>query len=290
MNPTTLKELYEEVRERLTKAAMPQSDSQARRLLAQLLRLSFYEPLLHPSKIISEEACEKVHQATRRLLLGEPLEYIAGYTIFDGWELKVNASVLIPRPETEELACLVAKRVQARTSSSSLPLQALDLATGSGCLAIALKKRLIEWKWQGSDLSEQALEVAKENASRLGVCVEFRKGSWLDPWKEKRAPWGFDLVVSNPPYIGEEEKELISASAWEYEPHLALLDGGDGLSVYRLLARELPLLLNNKALVALEIGWKQGEKIKEIFESEGWGKGVVACDLSGHPRFFFIER
>lgn len=175
-----------------------------------------------------------------RLHQFEPIQYIFGHTVWHGLDLKVTPATLIPRPETAELVDRI-NHEEAHTNN--LPLRVLDIGTGSGCIAIALKKAHPEWEVTGIDISEAAIEVAKENAKRNGVEVEFgiadifsdSEDLHSSDFIEKKHP--YDIVVSNPPYICEREKEEMRRNVLDYEPHTALfVPDEDPLTYYRRIA------------------------------------------------------
>lgn len=175
-----------------------------------------------------------------RLHQFEPIQYIFGHTVWHGLDLKVTPATLIPRPETAELVDRI-NHEEAHTNN--LPLRVLDIGTGSGCIAIALKKAHPEWEVMGIDISEGAIEVAKENAKRNEVEVEFRVADIFRTLKERelrdsidKNP-SYDIVVSNPPYICEREKEEMRPNVLDYEPHSALfVPDEDPLTYYRRIA------------------------------------------------------
>lgn len=290
MRPVTLQELVQYFTHKFQMGAMPQSSMQAQRFVSALLDIPRYDFVLHPSHLVNASNVERLKVASMRFLQGEPLEYISGCSEFDGLRLRVTPDVLIPRPETEGIVERVHTIIKQKTWLANDERSALDLGTGSGCLAIAMERRLAggvpRWLWHASDVSPAALDVAKDNANRHGASIDFRCGSWLEPWPDKF----FDLVLCNPPYIGQHEIFLMGASTLQFEPKIALFAEDEGLAVYRHLARELPRYLHSGALVAFEIGFMQSFDIKEIFNIQGWQPGVIERDLSGHPRLFLIER
>ena len=172
-----------------------------------------------------------------RLLHFEPIQYIFGHTLWCGLDLKVTPATLIPRPETAELVEVIGERLKAKASlaTNHSPFAVLDVGTGSGCIAIALKKKHPEWEVTGIDISAEAIEVAKENATRNGVNVDFRVADIFD------FNGDFDVVVSNPPYIRESEKADMRPNVLNYEPASALfVPDNDPLRIYRRIADPVP--------------------------------------------------
>lgn len=265
--------------EYLSKCKVASARRVAEELLAVVLKcdriglyMQFDQPLL-------ESEISLYREYIGRAAKHEPYEYILGYVTFFECTLKINDSVLIPRQETEILLDKVCQGL------SGEGVAVWDVCTGSGCLGIGLKKALPQHHVTLSDLSDDALKVAKENAASNGVEVDLLQGDLLEPFAGKKA----DVILCNPPYVTEKEYLGLDASVREYEPKMALIAGVTGLDFYRRLNEELPKFLNIGAKVFLEMGNAQGEQIKEIFSSPAWGKGEVIQDWSGHDRFFFLE-
>ncbi|MFT8319237.1 MAG: peptide chain release factor N(5)-glutamine methyltransferase [Sporolactobacillus sp.] len=192
---------------------------------------------------------------------GTPVQYMLGEAPFYGRSFRVTHHVLIPRPETEELVWrtgLWAERFFDKNES----LRVCDIGTGSGAIAITLALEHPSWQLTAVDLSAQALEVARENAARLGAAVAFRQGNFIDPLEGD----AFDILVSNPPYITRSEMDNLDDTVKDYEPHLALFGGEDGLNPYRQMVRGLPNLFGRRRffLTLFEIGAGQGAAVNQI--------------------------
>lgn len=213
---------------------------------------------------------------------GEPLAYIHGEVTFYECRLIVNKDVLIPRPETE---ILVDKIVQQLADKDLKNKVLWDLCCGSGCIGIALKKRFPELKVVLSDLSPAALDVARQNAKLNDVDVEIRQGDLLASFHGEHA----DFVVSNPPYIAENEFPALHQEVRLFEPKMALIAGPTGLEIYRRFVEALPRYLMPKALVWFEIGYRQGAAVMELFQGRPWQHARIEKDWAGHDRFFFLE-
>lgn len=213
-----------------------------------------------------------------------PLAQILGRQSFYGLDFYVNENVLIPRADTECLVDLVLEdyaELAKTEKGNSLPLRILDLCTGSGCIGIAVAKHLPYQELLLVDLSEKALAVAKKNAEKhLGGNVRFLQSDLLTAVHEKR----FSLLLSNPPYIVSKVIPGLEREVSEYEPKMALDGGEDGLLFYRRIAREAKKVLLPGARLYLEIGYDQGESVKDIFQKEGYEEVEVFPDLSGNPR------
>ncbi|MER2109484.1 MAG: peptide chain release factor N(5)-glutamine methyltransferase [Desemzia incerta] len=212
---------------------------------------------------------------------GRPIQHILGYEWFYDLKLKVTHDTLIPRPETEEI---VDKFLQQTKQDDSLKV--LDIGTGTGAIAIVAKKQRPNDDVTGTDLSPKALAVAKENAAANGVEVRFLEGDLTAPVKDEK----FDVILSNPPYIGEHEKNVMDQSVLDYEPPMALFAENDGLFIYQRLAKELPRLLNPNGKIYLEIGYQQGEAVKELFQ-KAFPEALVQIekDLSGLDRLISVQ-
>lgn len=224
-----------------------------------------------------------VQEVIDRLLHFEPIQYIFGHTEWCGLDLRVTPATLIPRPETAELVEKILGRPEYRNPGTSLKI--LDIGTGSGCIAIALKKAHPEWQVTGIDISPEAIEVARENAARNGVEVTFHVADIFSDSIEKNHHLPFtihqyDLVVSNPPYICEREKEGMLPNVLDFEPHTALfVPDSDPLKFYRRIA-ELKL---GKYLF-FEINEAFGEEMKNLFADLGYTDILITKDIYGKAR------
>jgi len=245
-------------------------------LLAHALRVKRMDLYLQFDKPVEEKELAQLRDPLKRLVKGEPLEYILGEVEFGGCKIKVDSRVLIPRPETEILLEHILKRIKGR--------KVWDLCTGSGCLGIALKKARPDLDVTLSDLSVEALSVARKNAE--GVELELLQGDLLAPFQGQKA----DVILCNPPYISTNEYLNLQPSVRDFEPKMALVGGDRGTEFYERLARDLPLFLSDKGQVFLEIGTGQGAVIQEIFKGGPWTSLQVEKDWAGHDRFFFLEK
>ncbi len=248
-------------------------------LLSSLLRCKRIDLYMQFDRPLEDAELSVLREWLKRSAKHEPLEYITGEMDFFGCRLRVDRRALIPRVETELLVELIAKRMTGQTSI-------FDVCTGSGCIAVALKKRFPEIEVWASDISSDALSLAKENAAQNGVEISFLQGDLFSPFKDKRA----DIIISNPPYVTVSEFFTIDPSVRDFEPKLALVGGDDGLDFYRRLAEEIPHYLGPRGQVYLEIGSAQGAGVKEIFSSPVWAQSELIQDLSGKDRFFFLEK
>ena len=220
-----------------------------------------------------------INAAIKRLNMGEPVQYIVGDVDFYGNIIKVNKNVLIPRRETEELVEKILKRIQVFDN----PVIA-DIGTGSGAIAITLAKKLNTLVY-ASDISLKALEVAKENVTINKVDVTFFEGDMLKPYIKNNIK--LDVIVSNPPYIKEDEK--IEDIVKNNEPHLALYAKNNGLEFYDSILKNASYVLKDKYLIAFEIGMDQGRNV-EALAKKYLSNSIVEIekDLSGKDRFIFV--
>lgn len=212
--------------------------------------------LLHQRDVISESEQQLVTKAMKRLLKHEPPQYVAGLAPFYGRWFQVNDSVLIPEDETVELVdwCLDLLPANKR-------LRVLDLGTGSGCIGITLALERPKWSITASDISADALAVARRNANHLSAQIDFVKSDMFDGLADKK----FDVVITNPPYVATTETNVMDQAVLDYEPHLALFSGKDGLDFYRRLFKELPKHLTQNGHLFGETGYRQEAMIVKEF-------------------------
>ena len=229
-------------------------------------------------KILKVAQAKEIVRIADERLTGRPLWYIIGDTDFCGYTLKVDERVLIPRPETEEMVMLAASAVEEGDS-------VLDLCTGSGAIAIAVKKELesrgIQVKMTASDLSSDALALAQENAEANGAEIKFVQSDLFENLKGK-----FNVIVSNPPYIPTAEIELLQREVRDYEPHLALDGGEDGLDIYRRIAQEAPKHLVKGGVLIMEVGAGEAQEVVKLFKGNSYA--MIAQDFNGVERYVKI--
>lgn len=222
---------------------------------------------------------EKLEIGLKRLEKGEPVQYIVGNVDFFDLNLNVNENVLIPRFETEEL---VEKLIKYITEYFNYPIKILDMGTGSGCIALTLKKKLNNCTVDASDISIKALEVAKENATKNNLDVNFIESNIFNNINSK-----YDCLVSNPPYIAYDEE--IMDIVKNNEPKNALYADNNGLYFYEQILKNVKDYLNEKNIIAFEMGEYQGEKIKNIaLKYFPNSKVIIEKDLQLRDRFVFI--
>ena len=242
-------------------------------------RLDLYLDLDQP---INEKELLKLRGLVKKRATHFPLEFVIGKIPFYDLTLKVTPNALLPRQETEILVDLAWKRWSPFFSKGK---ELWDVATGSGAIGLAFKKKSPEINVFLSDISEKALELAKENAKANWLEVNFLQGDFLIPFAGKKA----DFFLCNPPYLSEEEYLHLDEEILRFEPKEALVAPNQGLYFYQRLAKELPKHLNPKAKVALEIGFSQKEALFQIFSDKIWVSKEVLPDWAGKDRFFFLE-
>ncbi len=229
----------------------------------------------HDEQVLTEDAAARWALLLQRRLQGEPLAYLSGEKEFFGLPLRVDARVLVPRPETETLVQWAIERLDAQAQSAP---QVLDLGTGSGAIALAIKSQRPAARVRASDASAQALALARANAQRLGLAVEFHLGHWLAPFGSGA---DFDLIVSNPPYIAEGDPHL---PALRHEPLGALCAGPDGLDELRAIITAAPLALRPGGWLLLEHGHDQAAAVRALLRTAGFALPSSRCDLAGIER------
>lgn len=232
---------------------------------------------------ISEEIFKEFNEKFARLLTGEPLQHILGYEYFYGHKFIVNEDVLIPRPETEELVANVLAYYDEFFNGQKVDV--CDIGTGSGAIAITLKKEEENFTVTASDISEKAVATAKRNAANLEADVNFLVGDMCEPLIENNIK--VDILVSNPPYIPVDEE--MEHSVKDFEPHVALFGGEDGLKFYRIIFERSKYLLKEKSFMAFEMGYNQKENLTALAKLYFPNSKVeVIKDLSGKNRMLFI--
>ncbi len=266
----------------LKKQGVENPRRQAQDLMGDALNLSRTELYLQHDRPLLEEELALLRERLARHAKGEPLAYIHGKVKFYDCSLLINPHVLIPRQETE---ILVDKIIHAIEKEENHHKVLWDLCCGSGCIGIAIKKKLPHLTVVLSDLSSEALKVAAQNAQRNGVEVECVQGDLLAPFEGKKAHY----ITCNPPYISNEEYKIVDQSVRNYEPSLALVAGPTGMELYERLAKELLAVLHPQGKVYFEIGRTQGLAISNCYKGAPWSKQELQKDWAQQDRFFFLE-
>ena len=234
-------------------------------------------------KEVNPDVYELFTKGIERIMNNEPMNYVLGYSYFYGYRFVVNDGVLIPRPETEELVGLILGKYDEYFKGKSIDL--CDVGTGSGAIAIALKKEEEKLNVYASDISEDALKVARLNAQNNDAKVEFFQGSMLEPFIERDIK--VDILVSNPPYI--KTVETIEASVYDYEPHVALFGGEDGLKFYREILQNAHKILKPKGFIFFEMGYDLKDSLSALAkEYYPESRIEVYKDINGKDRMMMI--
>jgi release factor glutamine methyltransferase len=258
-------------------------------LLAQCLGFSRETLYANLRREIQTEEKKALDELLRRRMAGEPLQYLLGHQEFWSVDLKVDPRVLIPRPETE---VLVDQALSILATPSGRVPRVLDIGTGSGAIVIALTNEFEEIFAVATDISQEALQVAKDNARKVGVGqrIRFVRGDLLHPFRPL-TDGVFDLILSNPPYICRSDIEELTREVKDHEPRLALDGGEDGLDFYRRMSRQVPSYLRKGGWLLVEIGQGQGTEISTLFEQSGcFSAPELVRDLSGIERVIKVQK
>ena len=244
-----------------------------------LKNLSFTDFVLTLQQEVTEEEKQFVEEIFKKLAAHIPAQYIIGHADFFGMKLKVDERVLIPRPETEELVDLIL------TENPEKNLKVLDIGAGSGAIALALAKNRPDWSVTAADISQDALDLATENAKRQDLNLSFIKSDCFSEISAK-----YDIIVSNPPYISRADEVEVGLNVLHSEPHLALFADEDGQAIYRRIAEDSKDYLNDGGKIYLEIGYKQGQSVPDLFMKNFPEKRVRTLkDQFGQDRMVVID-
>ena len=244
-----------------------------------LKNLSFTDFVFALQQEITEEEKQFVEKINQQLAAHKPAQYIIGQADFYGMQLKVDERVLIPRPETEELVEIILDENHEEN------LSVLDIGTGSGAIALALSKNRPDWSVTAADISQEALELASENAKNQNLQIFLKKSDCFTEISEK-----YDIIVSNPPYISREDESEVGLNVLHSEPHLALFADEDGLAIYRRISEDAKDYLKDGGKIYLEIGYKQGQSVPDLFRKHLPEKRVRTLkDQFGQDRMVVVD-
>ena len=243
---------------------------------------------------------EQLQSHLQRLKTGEPIQYIMNKSWFCGMELYVDKNVLIPRPETEELVQWIIDDVKASgkdvfvrkamEADETTQLKVLDVGTGSGCIALALKKIMVKAEVWGCDVSEEALNVARRNGSTLNIRVDFQGLNFLDEAQQKLLPT-VDIIVSNPPYVPLKDKEEMHTNVVDHEPHTALfVSNNDPLIFYKALAGFGKKRLYENGSIYMEIHEDLGQDVVALFKQNGYSNVELKKDMQKKDRMVRVRK
>lgn len=272
----TLGQVLEEGEERLRAAGIPDTALEAALILEEASGIRRAEVLAGPEREISAQEQERFEELLSRREAHEPFALIAGRQEFMGLSFAVRKGVLIPRQDTETL-------VEETMLLMHDGMRILDLCTGSGCVALSLLHYSNDTTAVATDISEEAIRLAQDNAEALGLKerITFRK---TDLWPAEEPGERFDLITANPPYIASDVIETLAAEVREYDPRAALDGGQDGLSFYRRITAEAGRYLFSDGWLVCEIGYDQGDAVCSIFEDAGFRHTEIIRDLGGNDR------
>jgi len=277
--PWTVERLLRWVTDDLRSRGVDTPRLEAELLLAEAIGCDRIRLIVDRQRTLEEGELARLRALVQRRRKREPVAYLRGQREFYGRPFRVDRRVLVPRPDTEILVEVALRRSRHRSMFGRL----LDLCTGSGNVAISFGIERPTWHVQGTDLSDDALAVARENAVRLGALwtVRFHQGDLFDAVSAHER---FDLIVANPPYIPRAQIGELAADIRDHEPRMALDGGDDGLDLIRKIARMAPAHLEQGGALALEIGADQPEAVCALFEQAGFGAIEVERDLGSRPR------
>ena len=260
-------------------------ENAARLLLQHILQTNYSGLMMRMQDELTEVEQQQLNDYVEAHAAGRPVQYIIGQEEFYGRIFAVDESVLIPRPETEELiVCAMQHMTQLFGQQAQLNLA--DIGTGSGAIAVTMKKEWPNLNVTATDISAVALATAQRNAATNDADISFVQGDLTAPIAHQK----WDVVLSNPPYIAFDEKRDMSDVVLEHEPHSALFAEEDGLILYRKLAENLPDLMETPGFIAMEIGYKQGPAVKEMFtKAFPTAEVEVVQDINGKDRIVYCK-
>lgn len=273
----TLLEILNLSVEHLQKIGVDEPRLSSELIITHVLKIKRLDIYLQFERVLTDEEISKIRSLLKRRSEHEPIQYILGETEFYGLKFSVDKSVLIPRSDTEILVQSAIEFIKDK------PLSVLEIGTGSGCIAVSLAKKCRKINITACDISEQALKLAALNAKLNGVADRIKFIN-LDILK-KDPDEKFDVIISNPPYISKTVIGSLDKQVKDFEPLVALTDGGDGLSFYRRIVEIIPEILKQDGSVFLEIGYDQAETIKSIYEKSLKDIKILR-DYSGNNRVF----
>ena len=274
---STLRDILRDAVQRLQQSGSDSARRDAELLLLHVLQRDAVWLYAHDDDTPAADARAAFEQLLQRRERGEPVAHLLGQRGFWTLDIVVNAHTLIPRPETELLVEFALEKIPAGSPDSML-----DLGTGSGAIALAVKSERPVCAVTAVDASAEALAVARANASRLKLSVELLLGSWCEPVPGRR----FHLILSNPPYVAQDDEHLSQGDV-RFEPRSALVSGADGLDDIRQLARVAPAHLLPGGWLALEHGHDQAPRVRAILQAAGFAEVGSRRDLNGHERITF---
>jgi len=282
----TISEVLKRASRFLRESAIPNDILDAQTLLAEALGCDRTYLIINYHKEVPPDVLERYRLLVERRASGEPLQYITGHQEFFGLEFEVTTDVLIPRPETE---IIIEETISLARGAHLNEYLVIDVGTGSGCIAITLARELEHARVIAIDISLAALTVAKRNARRhaLENRIDFIASDLLLALSPSLSA---DFIISNPPYVSEEELTGLQREVRDWEPRLALTDFADGLSFYRSLLEQAPGRLKPGGYLICEMGYTQSEKILSLIDRTYWNEPLLLDDLQGIPRTLVVQK
>ena len=284
----TVLEAIQKSAEFLARKGVDSPRLQAELLLAHLLKIPRLNLYLNHERALTAAELDSFRELIKRRGRREPLQHIVGTVSFCGVELAINRHALVPRPETEILAEQGWEFLNQRSKVDPQSASALDLGTGSGCLAIVLAVKCPAAEIWATDVSADALELAKQNAAKHGLDrqMHFMLGDLFCALPSAKR---FDLIITNPPYVASTELDLLAPEVREYEPRLSLNGGADGLDCIRRIADEARAFLKPDGRIMLEFGDGQAATVQEIFQRQKWIVEALKEDYTQRPRILIAR-
>ncbi len=271
-------DLKKEILKRLEEAGIQDAETEARLIMNEYAGVTLSEMFTDPDRELADDRVLEAEDVVNRRITGVPLQHIIGKTGFMGFDFKVSPAALVPRPDTEILAEEALKDYHDGS-------RILDLCTGTGCIIISLLSLMNDCYGVGTDISEDALALAAENADMIlgnkRERLEFRKGDLYDALSKEDV---FDVIVSNPPYIRTADIETLSTEVRDHDPRIALDGGEDGLDFYRRIIAGAKEHLQKGGDLLLEIGYDQAEDVSEIMKANGFIEVQTVKDFGGNDR------
>ena len=283
MAPWTIQKLLNWITEYFTDKGLDSPRFNAELLLSDVLAMKRIELYTQFDKPVAKQQLDRLHDLVKRAGQSEPIAYLIGKTEFYSLELDITPACLIPRPETELLAERAIEFLRTRSGTQFV----CDLCTGSGCIAVAIAKNFHDARLIATDISDAALSVAAKNIEKhqLKDRIKLLCGDLFEPIMPQLDVEKFDLIVCNPPYVSAVEFEALDKNVKDYEPKSALYAGDDGLDVYRRIIERVDAFLKSGAALLLEIGYSQGQAVKELLEQVGcFSEVAIEKDFNGNDR------
>ncbi len=285
----TIQKLLNWTTEYLTSKGIDSPRLSAELLLSHVVGLKRIELYTQFDKSIAKEQLDRLHELVKRASQNEPIAYLVGRTEFYSLELDITPDCMIPRPETELLVERAIEFLRTRTEEQFV----CDLCTGSGCIAVAIARNYPDCRIIATDISDAALSVAAKNIEKhqLGDRIRLLCGDLFDPLVPHLDVDKFDLIVCNPPYVSAAEFEKLGKNVKDYEPKLALFAGEDGLDTYRRIVEKVDAFLKPNGALMLEIGYNQGQAVKQLLEQAGcFSRIIVEKDTGDNDRIAIAKK